>query len=324
MNKKYQLTNHTKEVKGRNGRIHILHQIQALQDFTSETGHEVHAGDYGGWIEREANLSQNGGAWVNYFAKVYGGAEVYGDAFIDNASEVFDQAKVGDTVRLLDVTKVYGNSVLVGHTTAYGINHVGGKSFIQNCDLIAARLVNVTVSGNWARVTDSFVKDVTIRDDGRIIYSTVIGVRNSSGVNQLMVEDSAIVCNSTLEGRFTLSDNARIENCNLKCFDWRHPCKLSGAMGVKSYASDNFHSPIKAPDELYPPVLRELLANDELYSDQGLVAYDREAKLYFVRGKKFMTEKEFIGWSYRHDDKHPGLVESVQSLITHFKNHGGK
>lgn len=50
--KKYELTGETKEIDGK-----ILHRIRALIDIPE---HDVKAGDLGGWIEAERNLSQNG------------------------------------------------------------------------------------------------------------------------------------------------------------------------------------------------------------------------------------------------------------------------
>lgn len=52
-----------------------LFRIRALVDFSF-----VKAGDVGGWIEEEGNLSQSGNAWVYGNAEVYGDARVYGDA----------------------------------------------------------------------------------------------------------------------------------------------------------------------------------------------------------------------------------------------------
>ena len=54
---KYELTEETK---------YGLYRIEALKDFGN-----VKKGDKGGWIEKEANLSQDGDCWV------YGDAEVY-------------------------------------------------------------------------------------------------------------------------------------------------------------------------------------------------------------------------------------------------------
>ena len=51
-----------------------LFRIRALVDFSF-----VKAGDVGGWIEEEGNLSQSGNAWVYGDAWVCGNAEVYGN-----------------------------------------------------------------------------------------------------------------------------------------------------------------------------------------------------------------------------------------------------
>ena len=78
--KKYELTSETKIVFG-----HILYRIKALSSFGC-----VSAGDLGGFLESEKNLSQNGNAWVSGDAEVFGDAEVSGDA------EVFGNAEVSE------------------------------------------------------------------------------------------------------------------------------------------------------------------------------------------------------------------------------------
>ena len=70
MEKKYKLTEETKEWCGR-----TLHRIEALKDFG-----DVKAGDKGGWIEKEENLSHQGDAWVYGNAQVSGNAKVYDNA----------------------------------------------------------------------------------------------------------------------------------------------------------------------------------------------------------------------------------------------------
>ena len=64
--KKYELTSETKVFLGK-----TLYRIKALVQFGN-----VNAGDLGGWIEKEENLSQSGNAWVYGNARVYGNAEV--------------------------------------------------------------------------------------------------------------------------------------------------------------------------------------------------------------------------------------------------------
>ena len=65
-----------------------LRQIRAIRDF----GH-IKAGDIGGWIEKESNLSHYGDAWVYENAAVYGNAWVYSRARVDGCADV---SKDGD------------------------------------------------------------------------------------------------------------------------------------------------------------------------------------------------------------------------------------
>ena len=61
--KKYEFTEEIKRI----GNIE-LHRVRALCDFK-----DVKAGDLGGWIEKEENLSHEGSCWVYDSAQVYGG-----------------------------------------------------------------------------------------------------------------------------------------------------------------------------------------------------------------------------------------------------------
>ena len=70
--KKYEFTGETKVVFGIN-----FKQIRAIINFGC-----VVAGEIGGWIECEENLSQSGNAWVS------GNARVSGDAWVSGNAEV--------------------------------------------------------------------------------------------------------------------------------------------------------------------------------------------------------------------------------------------
>ena len=102
--KKYELTENVKEVYGRK-----LFQIRALKDFS-----DVKAGDLGGWIEKEENLSQEGNCWVYGDARVCGDARVYGDARVCGDAWVCGDARVcGDAW-------VYGDARVCGDARVYG------------------------------------------------------------------------------------------------------------------------------------------------------------------------------------------------------------
>ena len=71
-----------------------LFRIKALISFGS-----VDAGDLGGYIHTEDNLSQEGNAWVSDDAKVYGNAWVYGNARVSGDARVSGNVEVsGDVI----------------------------------------------------------------------------------------------------------------------------------------------------------------------------------------------------------------------------------
>ena len=76
--KKYDFTGETLKWYGR-----TLSRIRALKDFG-----DVEAGDLGGWIEKEENLSHEGEA------EVYGEAKVYGEARVCGQAEVCGNAVI--------------------------------------------------------------------------------------------------------------------------------------------------------------------------------------------------------------------------------------
>ena len=79
MRKKYELTNEMIEVNGV-----VLHRIKALGDFR-----DVEAGDLGGWVESERNLSHDGNAWV------YDNARVCGNAWVDGNDHLLQVGPIG-------------------------------------------------------------------------------------------------------------------------------------------------------------------------------------------------------------------------------------
>lgn len=75
---KYRLTDETKEWFGR-----TLHRIEALKSFG-----DMSAGEKGGWIEKEENLSQEGSCWVYGNAQVCDNAQVCGNAWVCGDAQV--------------------------------------------------------------------------------------------------------------------------------------------------------------------------------------------------------------------------------------------
>lgn len=148
--KKYEMTSNTKEFLG-----HKLFQIRALKDFD-----DVKAGDLGGYIEKEENLSHDGNAWVYDNVKVYNNAKVFcdaqvhGDALIYSNARIFDKAKVYgntwvcgnaliydnaqiyDAVQIYENVKIYDNAQIYDNASVYGNARVFGDAQVLGNALI--------------------------------------------------------------------------------------------------------------------------------------------------------------------------------------------
>ena len=98
--KKYELTEETVTVYGK-----TLYRIRAVRDFGS-----VKTGEFGGYIEKEENLSHFGNAWIYGDARVFGNAWVYGDARVSENAWVYGDARVSGVARVFDNAWVYGNA----------------------------------------------------------------------------------------------------------------------------------------------------------------------------------------------------------------------
>ena len=124
--KKYELTSETKVFLGK-----TLYRIKALVQFGN-----VNAGDLGGWIEKEENLSQSGNAWVYGDARVSGNAWVYGDARVSGNAEVYGDARVSGNARVYGDARVsgnawvYGNAEVSGDARVYGNARVSGDASV--------------------------------------------------------------------------------------------------------------------------------------------------------------------------------------------------
>lgn len=99
MERKYELTDETIEIGGK-----TLHRIKAVRDFAN-----IKAGDLGGFIEKEYNLSHEDNAWI------------------------YDSAKVYDNAWVCDNARVYGNADVCGNALVCGNTNVGGDALIKSC-----------------------------------------------------------------------------------------------------------------------------------------------------------------------------------------------
>ena len=154
--KKYEFTGEAKDFCGVE-----LHRIRALKDFG-----DVAAGDLGGWIKGEGNLSHDGRCWVSDDARVFGDARVYGNAWVAGDAQVFgdarvygnarvsDDARVSGNARVSDDARVYDDARVLGDARVFGNARGYGNAWVAG---------DAQVFGN-ARVSD----DARVYDDARV------------------------------------------------------------------------------------------------------------------------------------------------------------
>ena len=92
-----------------------LFRIKALVEFG-----DVKAGELGGYVEKEGNVSQDDNAWVSGDAEVFGNAKVSGNAKVFGNAKVYDNAWVSDNARVSGDARVYDNAWVSGDARVSG------------------------------------------------------------------------------------------------------------------------------------------------------------------------------------------------------------
>lgn len=110
---KYELTDITKQLDDGT----ILHRIKALKDIPR---YNIKAGDYGGWIESEFNLSHEGDCWLA------DDAIIRDNAMIINSVYACNYAVIADHARAID------NAHISGHAYMRDYSHVSGNVMIKD------------------------------------------------------------------------------------------------------------------------------------------------------------------------------------------------
>lgn len=119
--KKYKFTGETKEIFTLS-RFVILHRICAVSEFGT-----VKAGDLGGWIEREENLSHDGLAWVCNNATVSNNAIVCGNAIVRDNAWVSNNAIVCGNVCVRTNARICDNAMVSSTNHILVIGPIGSR-----------------------------------------------------------------------------------------------------------------------------------------------------------------------------------------------------
>ena len=122
-----------------------LFRIKALISFGN-----VEEGELGGYIEKEANLSFSGNAWVSGNARVYGNAWVSGNARIYGNARVYGDARVSGNAWVYGDAEVYGNAWVYGNARVYGDARVSGNARVSGDAEVYGNADYIVFKNNWS------------------------------------------------------------------------------------------------------------------------------------------------------------------------------
>lgn len=200
MKKKYILTDQVKNVRTR-----TLHRIQAIMDFA-----DVKAGDFGGWVQTEMNLSQLGDCWIYGDSAVYGTARIFHNAKVMDNAVVFDNAKISGTAQVLNSAQVFGEACVANSAIITGSAIVFEEAIVRGYAIVSEKACVCGSAKIWdhAQVMGGAIVqgNAVIRDEAMVYeYAYIIG--------NVTLFSNAIVCgdtNTILESAIEIGKNAYI------------------------------------------------------------------------------------------------------------------
>lgn len=199
--KKYELDKSTKITIN-----HLPHyRIKALKDFA-----DVKAGDLGGYIQSEANLSQDGNCWVYDDAIISGNARVVDNAVIKDKATIDHNAIVKNNAIVKDFATIKLNATVAGNAT---VSDHAVVSYDALCDMYANISNNTHICHNahvsgHARISGKalILNKATIKDHATITDNASV-TNNAIVCGQALVKDKAMVLHYSVIG-----DDATILN----------------------------------------------------------------------------------------------------------------
>ena len=164
--RKYAVIDETREVNGR-----TLSRIIAVRDFGN-----VHAGELGGFIESEDNLSHQGNCWiydeaaVMNFATVYDDAQVRDEAVVCDSAIVTDGAKVINQALVCEDASITDNSMVRDWACVTGESYVSGTAKIMHNALVR----DADIADHACICDDACILDGRIEGHAYVMGSTLI------------------------------------------------------------------------------------------------------------------------------------------------------
>lgn len=229
--RKYEFTGEQMEYEGAFGTI-TLNRIRALRDIEGDIEQgipEIKAGELGGWIEEERNLSHEGKSWVADEAKVFEVSYVLDNARVEDEAVVYNStvtknAKIFENARV-DDSFISANAKVHGHSKVIANSHVSDDAEVKDGAEISfgAQVYGHTKICQGAQVQwNSKVYGDVVIDEGAVVKgeSEIYGNAKVSGdaivtgkseiFGDALIGGEAIVAGGSKINHGTIADNVII------------------------------------------------------------------------------------------------------------------
>ena len=104
-------------------------RIRALRDIPE---HGVKAGDLGGFVQSERNLSQTGAAWIADVASATDRSHVGGDSLLSGNAKMTGDSRADGKSRIIDHANLSGCAIVTDNAVLGRFNHAADSAIIRN------------------------------------------------------------------------------------------------------------------------------------------------------------------------------------------------
>ncbi len=174
-------------------------------------GNRARAGDLGGWVSSEANLSHSGSAWIGPDAWVTGAAVVDGDAYVSGEACVSGRARITGKARVRGQASVTGDAAISGgsvngHARVSGHARIEGGSVHDRAHVhgnaVCVRGASVGMSGVVSG--SAVIGEAFVCGTAEVSGSAQVGIRPTGDTSvyypPTTVGDAAVVTDRAVVG----------------------------------------------------------------------------------------------------------------------------
>ena len=173
----------------------FVYRVQALKHFS-----DVKAGDIGGYVQSENNLSQEGDCWIYDDAIAYNNSKIIDNAKVCNKAILADNAIVMEDATVKDEAYIVGNGNILGKAVISEYSYIEDFSVIKDATILGtAEVSNSDIVGNvivksGCRVADCYIgtDGWDTHDDGATIKCKIV-IEEDSWIKQCEISGYDII-----------------------------------------------------------------------------------------------------------------------------------